>query len=583
MTENLRPVPWWQIWVNPIFLRYTRSRLRPAPLITWIILVLTVATSIFFLFYYSSLYRLKASPPAAAKDAFYPILFFQMVILLFMGTGSVAGGISRESADGMIDYQRLTPMTPLAKIVGYLFGLPVREYVLFAVTLPFTIFCINEGNIPLGVISEVYGILLTSAILYHLTGCVAGTIVKRRHFAGRVAQIMVILLYFVLPTFSQLGFVFFEYLTMRPVIIEQFESVRGPIFGGFPSPEKIGEVLLFEWKLNTVNFSLLIQCSLIVIFLSILYRKWRQPTNHLLGKNFSFVVHFWILTLITGNALPIIKDKTQFTGGRSQRAAEILIEQRTSEKNENSNNIEQIDTQKTVDTLTQSGILASLGIGFLALTFGMITITTPDSDKFTRALRKARKLVSNSEPTKKTSENQNKEKIKAPLNADGATGLWHALGFSILTFAAWSIIIQYAPNLVGIDATKYNPTILRIIPLGLILYAMCYHAILERFGKRTLLLFVILGWFVPLLTSSILGVRGIETIPVLLAGLSAIASPVYLLVLPIVNTSGDDRLMQISGYFSLFAHSALLIFLWWTLNRHKIRIQKEVSNQEPSS
>ena len=578
MTENLRPVPWWQIWVNPIFLRYTRSRLRPAPLITWIILVLTLATSIFFLFYYSSLYRLTAGPAAAARDAFYPILFFQMVILLFMGTGSVAGGISRESADGMIDYQRLTPMTPLAKIVGYLFGLPVREYVLFAVTLPFTIFCINAGNIPAGVISEVYGTLFTSAILYHLTGCVAGTIVKRRHFAGRVAQIMVILLYFVLPTFSQLGFVFFEYLTMRPVIIEQFESVRGPIFGGFPSPEKIGEVLLFEWKLNTLNFSLLIQCSLIIIFLSILYRKWRQPTNHLLGKNFSLAVHIWILTLITGNALPIITDKTQFTGGRSERAAELLIEQRAAEKNE----INELNTEETIDVLTQSGILASLGIGFLALTFGMITITTPDSDKFTRALRKARKLASDPESSNKESEGKKRE-IKAPLSADGATGLWHALGFSILTFTAWSIIIQHAPNLVGIDPNKYNPIILRIIPIGLILYAMCYHAILERFGKRTLLLFFILGWFVPLLTSAILGVRGIETIPTLLAGLSAIASPVYLLVLPIVNTSGDDRLMQISGCFSLFSHLALLIFLWWTLFLHKIRIREEVSNQETSS
>ncbi|MCH2024636.1 MAG: hypothetical protein MK172_02745 [Verrucomicrobiales bacterium] len=578
MTENLRPVPWWQIWVNPIFLRYTRSRLRPAPLITWIILVLTLATSIFFLFYYSSLYRLTAGPAAAARDAFYPILFFQMVILLFMGTGSVAGGISRESADGMIDYQRLTPMTPLAKIVGYLFGLPVREYVLFAVTLPFTIFCINAGNIPAGVISEVYGTLFTSAILYHLTGCVAGTIVKRRHFAGRVAQIMVILLYFVLPTFSQLGFVFFEYLTMRPVIIEQFESVRGPIFGGFPSPEKIGEVLLFEWKLNTLNFSLLIQCSLIIIFLSILYRKWRQPTNHLLGKNFSLAVHIWILTLITGNALPIITDKTQFTGGRSERAAELLIEQRAAEKNE----INELNTEETIDVLTQSGILASLGIGFLALTFGMITITTPDSDKFTRALRKARKLASDPESSNKESEGKKRE-IKAPLSADGATGLWHALGFSILTFTAWSIIIQNAPNLVGIDPNKYNPIILRIIPIGLILYAMCYHAILERFGKRTLLLFFILGWFVPPLTSAILGVRGIETIPTLLAGLSAIASPVYLLVLPIVNTSGDDRLMQISGYFSLFSHSALLIFLWWTLFLHKVRIREEVSNQETSS
>ena len=97
-----------------------------------------------------------------------------------------------------------------------------------------------------------------------------------------------------------------------------------------------------------------------------------------------------------------LESETQFSGGRSQRAAEILIEQRASEKNGNSSNIDQIDTQETIDVLTQSGILASLGIGFLALTFGMITITTPDSDKFTRALRKARKLVSNSGPTKKT-------------------------------------------------------------------------------------------------------------------------------------------------------------------------------------
>ena len=213
----------------------------------------------------------------------------------------------------------------------------------------------------------------------------------------------------------------------------------------------------------------------------------------------------------------------------------------------------------------------------------MITITTPDSDKFTRALRKARKLAGDPESSNKESAGNIKKEIKAPLSADGATGLWHALGFSILTFSAWSIIIQHAPNLVGIDPTKYNPIILRIIPIGLILYAMCYHAILERFGKRTLLLFFILGWFVPLLTSAILGVRGIETIPILLAGLSAIASPVYLLVLPIVNTSGDDRLMQISGYFSLFSHLALLIFLWWTLFLHKVRIREEVSNQETSS
>jgi len=492
-----------------------------------------------------------------------------------MGTGSVAGGISREAADGMVDYQRLTPMTPLSKIVGYLFGLPVREYVLFATTVPFTVFCIFVGNIPLGVVAEVYGMLFTSAILYHLTGCVAGTVVKRRHFAGRVAQIMVIFLYFVLPgLLGPLGFVLFEYLTMRPILTEQFESIRGPAFSNLPSPEKIGGVPLFDWKLDTLSFSLLIQCSLIVIFMVILYRKWRQPTNHLLGKNFAFIVQLWILTLITGNALPIIKNENQLSGGRSERVAAMLVEQRMAEKD--LKEIEDFNPREATNVIAQSSILASLGLGFLALTFGMITIITPDSDKFTRALRKAQKLKGN----KNTEKNLSTIEVNAPHNADGATSLWHTIALAMLAFGAWCILIQNTQNLIKEShSTIYNPLVLSLIPLGLVPYALCYHAFLERFGRRATLLFVIFAWLVPLLTSAVLGVRGIETIPTLLFGLSALASPVFLLLFPLTEASDNERLLQISGYFSLFAHMVLLIFLWWTLNRHKNRIRTQVSKQ----
>ena len=575
MSENLKPIQWWQIWSNPIFRRYLRSRLRPAPLITWIIIVLTFTATLFFLFFYGSEFRLKGSPEAAAQDACIPVLFIQMLILLFMGTGSVAGGISREAADGMVDYQRLTPMTPLSKIVGYLFGLPVREYVLFATTVPFTVFCIFVGNIPLGVVAEVYGMLFTSAILYHLTGCVAGTVVKRRHFAGRVAQIMVIFLYFVLPgLLGPLGFVLFEYLTMRPILTEQFESIRGPAFSNLPSPEKIGGVPLFDWKLDTLSFSLLIQCSLIVIFMVILYRKWRQPTNHLLGKNFAFIVQLWILTLITGNALPIIKNENQLSGGRSERVAAMLVEQRMAEKE--LKEIEDFNPREATNVIAQSSILASLGLGFLALTFGMITIITPDSDKFTRALRKAQKLKGN----KNTEKNLSTIEVNAPHNADGATSLWHTIALAVLAFGAWSILIQNTQNLIKEShSTIYNPLVLSLIPLGLVPYALCYHAFLERFGRRATLLFVIFAWLVPLLTSAVLGVRGIETIPTLLFGLSALASPVFLLLFPLTEASDNERLLQISGYFSLFAHMVLLIFLWWTLNRHKNRIRTQVSKQ----
>ena len=571
MNNDLKPIQWWEIWLNPIFRRYTRSRLRPAPLITWIVIVLTFTSTLFFLFYYGSEFRLKGSSAAAAQDACIPVLFIQMLILLFMGTGSVAGGISREAADGMVDYQRLTPMTPLSKIVGYLFGLPIREYVLFATTLPFTIYCIFVGNIPLGVVAEVYGMLFTSAILYHLTGCVAGTVVKRRHFAGRVAQIMVIFLYFVLPgLLGPLGFVLFEYLTMRPILTEQFESVRGPAFNALPSPEKIGGVPLFDWKLNTLSFSLLIQCSLIIIFMVILYRKWRQPTHHLLGKNFAIIVHLWILTLITGNALPLIKNENELRGGRSERVAELLVQQRMADKDYEE--VEGFDPEDATNVIAQSGILASLGLGFLALTFGMITIITPDSDKYTRALRKAQKLKGGNDS------NQNSlESINPPFNADGATSLWHSLALAFLACIAWYSLIQNTDNLAKANNSNiYSSLILTIIPLGFIPYALCYHSFLERFGKRATLLFVIFAWLVPLLTSAVFGVRGIETIPTLLFGLSALASPVFLLVFPLLDTQGNERLLQISGYFSVFSHIALLVFLWWSLNRHKERIKNQV-------
>ena len=50
-----------------------------------------------------------------------------ILIMTVLGTGAVTGGIARERAGALVDYQRLTPMPPAAKIRGYLFGLPVRE------------------------------------------------------------------------------------------------------------------------------------------------------------------------------------------------------------------------------------------------------------------------------------------------------------------------------------------------------------------------------------------------------------------------------------------------------------------------
>ena len=58
--------------------------------------------------------------------------------MFVLGTAQVAGGMTAETDEAVIDYQRLIPMSPFSKVAGYLFGLPVREYAMCFATLPFT-------------------------------------------------------------------------------------------------------------------------------------------------------------------------------------------------------------------------------------------------------------------------------------------------------------------------------------------------------------------------------------------------------------------------------------------------------------
>ncbi len=551
MGEGLQTVPLWKIWANPIFQRYARSRLRVGTLLPWVAVVLIAAAFAFFVVYLNDL-RLGRSRAVAAADAFFPVVVIQMVILLLIGTGSVASGITSEADDGMTDYQRLTPMTPLAKIAGYLFGLPVREYVLFACTLPFTVFSVAAGGLPLWLVTEIYFVLFMSAILYHLTGCVAGTVVKRRRFASRLAQMLVVLLYFVLPGLSRIGFVFFEYLTMRPVLLENLSGVHLPAYDRmFGDGPLLRSVYLFDFEFSQLGFSVLIQSSLIVTFVVILYRKWRQQTNHLLGKNFAVALYLWVMLLLIGNALPLISDGSIFPsqGDMFHHPLEQMHKH---------------DRQaEAIEAYVLSGVF---GAGTIFLAFAFISSITPTSDEHTKGLRRARKLGGG----------------RIPLRADGATATWHTLAIGLIGVLSWSHFIDSIFNSEHVQPVAHNTDLLRAVPLTLLLYLLCYHGILERFGRRNLLLYTLFFWIVPLLGSIIMVAAGIEGLPVLVAALSAFAAPFYTLVLPLqddVLLGDTGQLMQGGILFALFAHLVLLAFISWSLRRHKRRIRRQVESE----
>src|SRR6478735_8144608 len=88
-TWHFRP---WEIWRNPIFLRYCQSRLRLRGL--GISLLVVVLLAGFFVTLAMAIgVRVHANPADAARCALLALLGLQALILFILGTAQSAGGM----------------------------------------------------------------------------------------------------------------------------------------------------------------------------------------------------------------------------------------------------------------------------------------------------------------------------------------------------------------------------------------------------------------------------------------------------------------------------------------------------------
>ncbi len=542
--SQAKPAPLLAIWANPIFIRFARSRLRLGSALPWAVVILIGAAFAFSLIYILDTSN-GTSPAHAANDAFFPLYILQAFLLLFSGTGSVANGINRECADGMTQYMRLVPMKPSAKIAGYLCGLPVREWALAALTLPFSLFCLLRGTIGFDRALTLYGVLALIAIGYHLAGCVVGTVVKNPRFASGTTRALILVLYFALPAFSNVGLTFFEYLTLRPVVIEVFAGVEGmPIFGNlFQQQSAVPEAQFFDRSFTRVQFTALVQLTLITTLFLILHRRWRDAESHLLGKGYAALLVGWIFLALLGNTIPAMADPGFYPKMYPSHRPEVNVK--------------------------NAFVLASLmGVGALVLATCAIAVVSPSADQYRAGLRRARKLGLR----------------RIPLRADAAGAGGWALVLALLAAAFWSAFNRHLFASKAIhEVPGHHLGMLGVgAPLALAVLILCFHGVYERFGRKASLMFVLFAWIVPLLLALLLTAARATDLAVLGAAFSALAAPFYLLTLPLLesDTLGmTTRLMRFGATLSTLAHVALLLALALSLHRHKRRIRRFVREE----
>ena len=419
----------------------------------------------------------QSSSVNGARNAFTFLLALQGFYLMFLGTGRVASITAEERESGLLDYQRMTPMNPFSKIVGYIFGIPAREYYMFLFTLPFLAHSILVGKLPLGNILHLYAVFFCSVILYHLTAHTVGLVVPKPRAASWVSRIVVLGLYVVLPGLGQAGISFLSFLTILPTYFgkiipilreegEQKKSHFGAQFSEFWQ-----DVPFFDFAISPTSFTFLMQGLLILTLLVSGYRKWGNQALPALSKPSALFIYFIFQFLLLG-CLWTFFDKGKASGLIGQE----LSANKFSGKQE-----------KIMGLILVISIFFSLSLLFILC---LINICCPNRHLYLKGIQRIAKF--------------NLSRI--PRIADESSGLGLILILATLTLSTYFLLINLA---LDSEAWELSSSFLStcLIPTATLLLAVIYlQASREQWFNLGFWGFVGLLWITPLLASLVLGV-----------------------------------------------------------------------------
>ncbi|WP_435008849.1 hypothetical protein P12x_000098 [Tundrisphaera lichenicola] len=127
------------LWLdNPLLVKHARSRLRRMQVLPWVAVVMIIALCIVMTGYQYDGLR--------GGGTFGGLMGLQAIILAIVGAAQVGSSVGKARESGILDFHRASPMAPAAVALGFFFGAPIREYLLFAATLPFSLICVFTGR-----------------------------------------------------------------------------------------------------------------------------------------------------------------------------------------------------------------------------------------------------------------------------------------------------------------------------------------------------------------------------------------------------------------------------------------------------
>ncbi|UCC68996.1 MAG: hypothetical protein JSV79_03485, partial [Armatimonadota bacterium] len=267
---------------NPVLVKHVRARLRRQHLLPFVAMVIMVCGAIVW----SAAVNAGISSDEVT-GMLVLVVVLKAIILLLVGTSRVAASVGEARSSGMLDFHRISPQRPAALTVGFLLGGPIREYILFACTLPFSLFLgLIAGLGPLRWLAIVLAIL-AAALLYHAAALVAALTLPDFRGGGASIVVLLVILHMAFGP-AMFGGLPLAYLTIIPTTAAAIDPT---------GPHTFVDVSFLGQLLSVLLFSLLHQGLLLVFLLIAAARKMRDELAPPYAKPMAVLFYLLIAAL----------------------------------------------------------------------------------------------------------------------------------------------------------------------------------------------------------------------------------------------------------------------------------------------
>jgi hypothetical protein len=374
--------------------------------------------------------------------------------------------------------------------------------------------------------------------MYHVTAMTAGMVIKNRRAATLASMFVMIMLYTLLPQIAKAGLIFFDYLTLWPVLNENVHHFLPRDAGTAARLMQMldPQVKFYGLAFDNIVFTFICQGGIMLTFATMVWRRWRRAESHLLGKAWAAGLFAWMQALLLGNALPLIESGTIFPSVSLRGRFGGFYD------------------DKINPTLAEGIAMTGLyGLVSLLLLLVLTFLITPSLDTQWRGLRRAKKLML----------------PRVPSLSDAASSLPFVVVMTLIAAAAWTV---FAQAIMGVRWFPGHP-MPALAPLVFLLVlanaALAFQAVLEGWGGKRLFLCILFAGIVPILMGFVLGTAGDRFLP-LAVWLNAVSHAYGPLAAPTVLVPGAVLPLAVSRAVPLsfwFFQGVLLQVNGWLLEK----------------